>query len=79
MKLYSIKDVKVGFMSPVMRKNDEQAIRDYKLTLNSPESNIFNSNPEDYELWRVADFNEDTGAVTPELQFVFSAVGDSNA
>lgn len=70
MKLYAVKDVKVGFMSPIMRKNDELAKRDFLNQARSSEPNMLNTNPEDYELWRIADYNEDTGIVTSNLECI---------
>ena len=51
MNIYSLKDVKSGFMSLMLYKNDELAIRAYKNLLISGERNQVTMNPEDFELF----------------------------
>lgn len=81
MLVFAIKDVKVGFMSPFIRQNKELAIRDFKDALVSPsENNLFRLHPEDYELWQIGEFNQESGILTSKIEHLFSAiVGDSNA
>lgn len=43
------------------------ALRSFKDEVNNPESPI-HQHPTDYELWQVAEFDDQTGAVTPKLE-----------
>lgn len=74
MKLYSIKDVKMGFLSPVMRDNDDIIKRDFLNMVTAKEPNFVNLNPEDYELWCIANFDISTGLICPCLEFVCNAL-----
>ncbi len=77
MKIYAIKDVKAGFMSPVQFNNDELAKRAFLNMARSTSPNMITENPEDYELWRIAEYNVDNGAVSSSLEFICS-VGASH-
>lgn len=68
-----IKDTKSGFINPTPVINEEVAIRQYKTILKDKNTEIAMF-PEDYELWKVADFNTITGEITPELKFIYNAV-----
>ena len=48
MNIYSLKDTKSGYMSLMLYKNDELAIRAYKNLLSSGERNQVTMNPEDF-------------------------------
>lgn len=74
MNLYSIKDVKSGFMSPVSAINDEIIKRDYFNVLKD-ERSTFSKNPEDFELWKIAEFDIKTGAIVPCLEFIANCQG----
>lgn len=72
MKIYAIKDVKVGFMSPTQFPNDAAAKRAFENMARSQQPNMLTENPEDYEMWRIAEYNVDNGAVSPSLEFICS-------
>lgn len=80
MYLYSIKDVKSGFLSVSPFKNDELAKRAYLNLLNDPHPNQVSMNPEDFELWCVGSFDQDSGIINSEVRFVASAtsIGGQN-
>lgn len=71
--LYALKDVKSGFMSILVLKNDDLAIRSYKNMLNDSQSNIVNTNPEDFELWCLGSYDTDSGLISPNVRFVCSS------
>lgn len=73
MKLYALKDVKSGFMNILVLKNDDLAIRSYKNMLGDPQPNLVNTNPEDFELWCLGDYNIDNGFISSDVRFVASA------
>lgn len=63
MRLYCVKDVKVGFMSPVPALTDGQVSRMFAASINS--GSDIGAYPDDMELWYVADFDEASGLVFP--------------
>ena len=72
-KIYSIKDTKIGYMSPMYLQNDGVAIREFTNARNSEQKNIVNTNPEDKELWCLGEFNDQTGVITSEVRFLIKA------
>lgn len=61
-RLYSIRDRKVGYMQPVIRQNDEVAVRDFFLTLSQTDSdNVFKIYPADFDLYFVGYFDSESG------------------
>lgn len=79
MKIYSVKDVKVGFMSPFIRSNDSLAIRDFKDAISDDHpTNALHKHPEDYELWCLGEFLQDSGVIKSEPKFLFSALSEDS-
>lgn len=64
-RYYAIRDSKVGFMNLQAQQNDDVAARGFKNLLNSSERNIVNTNPEDYSIYFIGEFDENTGKFTP--------------
>lgn len=58
--MYSIKDAKTGFMTPVVEQNDAVALRNFAHAVNQPESIMYDS-PNDFALFKVANFDTDAG------------------
>lgn len=58
--LYSIKDAKTGFMTPVVEQNDASALRNFAHAVNLPDS-IMHDCPNDFSLFKVAFFDTDDG------------------
>ncbi len=73
LKIYSIKDTKIGFMSPFYSHNDGVATRDFTNACNEQTKNACNTNPEDKELWRLGEFDDQTGVVTSDIKFIAKA------
>lgn len=72
--IYSIKDVKMGFMTPIYQKNDAVAIRDLSNVVNDKTNKSFISeNYEDVELYKLGEFDEETGEIIPEVKFIIAA------
>lgn len=70
--LYSIKDSKTGFMKPDFGLNHKAAIRDFELMLATVSGDtIMGFCPEDFDLYHIGAFDNETGLVTslasPEL------------
>lgn len=72
--LYSIRDVKTGFMTPVMEVNDAAATRNFYHSVANSEGILFTF-AQDFTLYRIADFNAETAQVTPLVPIVQVASG----
>jgi len=60
-KVYAIFDKKVGtFMMPFNASHAQIALRSFEQALNSKDT-VFNTYPEDFSLWQLGDFNDETG------------------
>lgn len=80
MNIYALKDVKCGFMNPMTFKNDELANRAYKNMLADNQPNLVTMNPEDFELWCLGNYDQDSGIIKSDVRFVASAtsIGGQN-
>lgn len=64
--VYSIRDNKTAFMQPMLDINDKAAIRNFKLAVaNSPTGASMAVYPEDFDLYRIGTFDNETGVVSP--------------
>lgn len=60
--VYAVRDVKSGFVSPYIDANDLVAKRNFKVRiLQDP---VLNSNPEDFFLYKIGEFDTESGVVT---------------
>jgi len=61
MKVFSIYDSKAeAFMTTFYLKKEQLAIREFEAVVNQKGSKI-NTNPEDFALWYLSDYDETTG------------------
>ena len=60
--LYSIKDAKTGFMTPVLEQGDAAGLRNFSSAVNQPDS-IMHQYPNDFGFYKVANFDTDSGIV----------------
>ena len=58
--LYSIKDAKTGYMSPVLEQGDPAALRNFSAAVNQTDS-LMHEFPNDFALYKVANFDTDSG------------------
>ena len=63
--LYSIKDAKTGFMTPVLEQGDPAALRNFSAAVSKSDC-IMHQYPNDFALYKVANWDTDTG-VDPVL------------
>lgn len=61
--LYCVRDYKVGYTAVITDENDSVARRALKMAL-SPDTLMYN-NPKDFALFKVGEFDTDTGIITP--------------
>lgn len=71
--LYSVKDKKVGYMNTWGELNDNAAKRDFEDAINDPRSTL-NKHPYDMELYRVGTWDDATGAVEANFEYLASGV-----
>lgn len=65
MKILSVHDAKVNaFAQPFFMRTQAEAMRGWIEVVNDP-STQFNKHPEDFNLFLLGDFDEDTGVITP--------------
>lgn len=71
--LYAVRDVKSTYMSPVVGSNDAQAMRSFRAGMKSvPEYEV---SPGDFELYRIGEFNNESGLISPTIPPVFICSG----
>lgn len=58
--VYSIKDSKTGFMTPVIEQNDAAALRNFAHAVNQSDS-IMHDCPNDFSLFKVCNYDTDKG------------------
>lgn len=80
--MYSVRDNKTVFWSPVEGYSDIAAVRDFEMLINKGE--VTKTHPADFDLYFVGTFDSDTAVFEPvtPIQFVVSGssvyYGDSN-
>lgn len=74
--LYSIRDAKTGFMTPVVEPNVASATRNFYHSVQNSEGVLFTF-AQDFALYRIADFDAETGQVIPLVPIVQVADGAS--
>lgn len=71
MRIYSFRDVKIGYMEPFLQINDTVAIRTFTATLNDENSRqLIRKYKEDIELWRLGEYDEETGTIQPNKEYL---------
>lgn len=79
MKIYSVKDIKAGvFSTPFFQRNDVTAVRAFKNEVNATtQTSLLSSNPEDFELHYLGEFDERKGAIQSAPETVLLSTGGS--
>lgn len=62
--IYCVRDVKAGFQTPTAQVNDAVAVRGFASAVLNSDSVLF-THASDFALYKVADFDADTGRITP--------------
>lgn len=63
--VYAVRDFKTGFMAPTVDVNDASAIRNFEHAVCGAEQSLFFSHPEDYALFKIGDYDADSGLLVP--------------
>lgn len=63
--LCAVRDTATETFGSVMTfKNEKDAVRSFTTAVNDPNpDSLLSQHPEDYELWQLATYNEDTGTI----------------
>lgn len=62
--IVAVKDIKIGlFDPPIMVRHNGEAIREWDILLTKKDTK-FGQNPSDFELYQIAEFDEETGNIT---------------
>lgn len=61
--VYSIKDSKVGYLTPTFEVNDQVAMRNFAHAVKNSES-ILNSHPNDFSLYCIGEFDSISGLIS---------------
>lgn len=66
LRLYAMRDVKAGFLTPTLESTDEIAIRNFQMAFKSArQDSLLFGFPEDYSLYRIGDYDTDSGSILP--------------
>lgn len=69
--LYVVKDeLSNHFFNPTPFQSKEEAERQFKTNVNNIE--LWKSNPSDFSLFKVGEYNEETGEITPVMEKIGS-------
>ena len=75
MKMYAVKDNKSGaFLFPQPFPNEAVALRCYGSAVNDSAQTILALYPEDCTIYSVGEFDDRTGVITSDVQFVANAL-----
>ena len=66
--IFALKDTKSFFQPPFVDVNEALAVRHVKNALDS--ANEFSKNPADFELWKLGEYDNETGIITSKLEHV---------
>lgn len=65
LNLYVIRDQRTSYMTPSVDYNDASAVRNFEHAVLQKDS-LFNSHAEDYSLYRIGVFDNETGRISAE-------------
>ena len=60
--VYSIEDIKTGFMTPTIDQNDNSAVRNFSSAIMQSDGILF-THAEDFRLFKIGEFDTDTGSI----------------
>lgn len=63
--IYSIRDMKSGFLAPTCEVNDAVAQRNFEHAVLNSEQSLFFSHPEDYALFKIGEMDAEHGVISP--------------
>lgn len=63
--VYAIKDDASSFLAPTIETTDAVAIRSFKIGINDARNQIMYFNKSDFNLYRIGNYDVETGQITP--------------
>lgn len=72
--IYSIEDIKTGFVTPSADQNDPAAIRNFSSAIMQSDGILF-THAEDFRLFKIGEFDSETGSILPVSPIVHLADG----
>lgn len=72
--VYALKDVKVGFWKPFTQPNDAVALREFDNLVNASNDSFIVQNYADLELYKLGEFNDETGVLSTNVQYLVKGV-----
>lgn len=70
--MYSVKDLKTGYLPPTFDLNDLSAMRNFEHACMNEDS-LFFTHPSDYQLFKVGTFDTETSDIVNENVFLMDA------
>lgn len=70
MRLYGVKDIKIGFTGAIINYPNEQVAKRSFTEACKDNMIEFSKHPEDMELWKLGEMDETTGAITSKPEYV---------
>lgn len=74
--VYSIRDVRNGFLTPIIEVSDSSAIRNFSFTVMNG-TNLMNTFSGDYDFYKIGEFDTDVGLISPITPIEFLVSADS--
>lgn len=71
--IYAIHDKKIGYMAPFINHSDETAKRSFIAGAQEKEPNAINTYSEDKSLWRLGNFDDNTGELISSKEWLMDA------
>ena len=78
LNMYVMRDQRTSYMTPTFDYTDQSAVRNFEHAMMQKDS-LINSHTEDYSLYRIGTYDNETGRVTPESEPVLIIDGKSFA
>lgn len=76
--VYSVHDRLTGFLTPTVDQSDPIAMRNFEMAVSvSKDSSLMSFRPSDYSLFRIADFDTESGKLIPVFPPEYICSGDS--
>lgn len=72
--VYSLEDIKTGFMTPTIDQNDSSAVRNFSSAVMQSDGILF-THAEDFRLFKIGEFDTETGSILPIAPIVHLADG----
>jgi len=70
--VYSVKDLKTGYLPPTFDLNDLSAMRNFEHACMNEDS-LFFTHPSDYQLFKIGTYDTETATITNEITFLMDA------